>query len=345
MRHPENWRRGRRRPPTSHGSPPIHKPHWKWLIISYFFLGGLSAGSYVVATAAELFGRQEDRAVTRVGRYLALLALIPCPPLLILDLGRPERFLYMLRVIKLRSPMSIGTWGLLTFSQFTMLSAARQAASDGVTWGPFRVVKRLPSHLIGLFGAVFGFFVGGYTGVLLGATAVPLWARNARLLGPLFLCSALAAACSGISLVLALLPGRRHGSLQRLRRAEIVAATGELLAMIAMHFWSGHLGAPLTSGRLGRLHLGGSLWLGIVTPVLLHVVGNRLRLPHRLVTILASLASLAGGLTVKYVMVMAGQVSADDPGATFEFAGGSTPEPLTSDGHADRPESRIQAAP
>ena len=75
---PEARRRGRRRRHASYyGVPPIHKPHWKWLIISYFFLGGLSAGSYVVATVAELFGDRDDRDTVRVGRYLALLASSP----------------------------------------------------------------------------------------------------------------------------------------------------------------------------------------------------------------------------------------------------------------------------
>src|SRR4051812_12496931 len=117
MRHVDDaqGRQGRRRPTTYYGVPPIHKPHWHWLIVSYFFLGGLSGGSYVVASIADLFGHADDRETVRVGRYLALLALLPCPLLLVLDLGRPERFLHMLRVLKLRSPMSLGTWGLLSF--------------------------------------------------------------------------------------------------------------------------------------------------------------------------------------------------------------------------------------
>jgi len=286
-----------------------------------------------VATAAELFGAKEDRVVTRVGRYLALAAIIPCPPLLILDLGRPERFYTMLRVLKLRSPMSIGTWGLLGFSLFTMVSAAIQAVRDGLLGGPVAGLRRAPVRLWGGVGSVFGFLVGGYTGVLLGATAVPIWARNARLLGPLFLCSALASACSAISLVVAMLPGRRDGSLGRLHRAETMAATGELLMMAVIHLHSGRLGAPLTDGRLGRLHLGGALGLGIVAPLLLHEAGGRLGVPLRLVTVLASLCSLTGGFIVKYVMVMAGHVSADDPAATFEFAGGRMPQPAVRADH------------
>jgi formate-dependent nitrite reductase membrane component NrfD len=327
-------RRGRRRPYYYYGVPPIHKPHWHWLIISYFFLGGLSAGSSVVATVAELFGQPDDADTVRTGRYLALLALIPCPILLILDLGRPERFFNMLRVFKLRSPMSLGTWGLMGFGMFATLSAALQAARDGVPLPAqsAAVLRWLPGRLLGLVGAGPGFFVGGYTGVLLGATAVPLWAKNARLLGPLFLASALAAACAAISLVLALLPGQRKHALERLRRAETVAAVGELGLALAVHLHSGRLGAPLHEGPVGRLYLGGSLGLGIVVPLMLHQVGAALGLPDRLVAIVASLSSLVGGFIVKYAVVIAGHISADDPAATFEYAGGRSPDRLPESG-------------
>jgi formate-dependent nitrite reductase membrane component NrfD len=229
--------------------------------------------------------------------------------------------------------MSLGTWGLLGFSGFTMLSAAAQAAGDGLTRGPLALVGRSPTGVIGALGSGFGFFVGGYTGVLLGATAVPIWARNARLLGPLFLSSALATACSAIALVVALLPGRHAGPLHRLHRAELLAGGGELLLMAAIHRHSGPLGKPLHAGRLGRLHLIGSVGLGIIFPSLVHTVGGRLGLPLRFRTILASLATLTGGFIMKYAVVMAGHASADDPAATFELAGGTaTHEPTISAG-------------
>src|SRR6266568_718601 len=91
---------------TYYDYPALKQPFWRWEIIWYFFLGGLSAGCYVIATIASLFGSKEDRAVARTGYYLSLLALLPCPALLIKDLGRPERFLNMLRVFKVKSPMS-----------------------------------------------------------------------------------------------------------------------------------------------------------------------------------------------------------------------------------------------
>jgi hypothetical protein len=94
--------------PSYYDYPVLKKPVWGWEIIWYFFFGGLAAGCYVIASIAALFGSREDRATARTGYYLSLLALLPCPALLIKDLGRPERFLNMLRIFKVKSPMSIG---------------------------------------------------------------------------------------------------------------------------------------------------------------------------------------------------------------------------------------------
>src|SRR5437899_5717104 len=109
--------------PTYYDYPVLKAPLWRWEIIWYFFFGGLAAGCYVIASIASLFGSREDRAVARAGYYLSLLSLLPCPPLLIKDLGRPERFLHMLRIFKVKSPMSMGTWGLVSFSFFSGITA------------------------------------------------------------------------------------------------------------------------------------------------------------------------------------------------------------------------------
>ena len=303
-----------------HGVAPIHKPHWKWLITLYFFLGGIAGGSSVIAAISDLFGPRSDRSIVRAGRYVSALAMIPCPILLVLDLGRPTRFLHMLRVLKLRSPMSLGTWGLLVFGGLSSLSGLIQLAHDGFLGSAAGPLLRLPARAIGTLGGVFGFFVAGYTGVLLGATAVPLWARNARLLGPLFLSSAISASIGAVGLVLALVSRPARGTLERLRRAEMVSAAGELVLLGATHANAGPLGAPLTRGRLGVIHAVGSVGLGIVTPLALHVFASRLKVPALLRTIISSSLTMVGSLAVKYVIVMAGHASADDPRATFTFA-------------------------
>src|SRR5437899_9166614 len=172
--------------------PVLKQPVWRWEIVLYFFCGGLAAGCYLIASLASLFGSPEDRRVARAGYYLSLLALLPCPPLLIKDLGRPERFLNMLRIFKVKSPMSMGSWALFTFSLFSGAMAVMQAARDGIlgNWWGARLLAALPQKLIALQGMGFAAFLGGYTGVLLAATSIPLWSRS-KLLGAIFISSAM----------------------------------------------------------------------------------------------------------------------------------------------------------
>jgi formate-dependent nitrite reductase membrane component NrfD len=328
------WEDGRRRGrsvgdaarTSYYGTPVIHKPHWKWLIITYFFLGGLSGASYLVAGIADLFGGREGRAIARAGRYLSLAALLPSPLLLILDLGRPERFYNMLRVIKLRSPMSVGTWGLMTFGVFCTLSALTEAARDGLL-GRDTVAARLlgavPTRPLAALGTGPAFFVGGYTGVLLAATAVPLWTKNHLLLGPLFLTSALSNATAAIGLLLAMARGASDRTLARLERLDCLALIGELGLLLAMRAnLGGKLARPMTRGHLGRVYRWGVLGLGIIAPLALQAAALARPAAGRSSTIpLAAPLVLAGGYLLRYVVVMAGRRSADDPHATFELAG------------------------
>src|SRR5262249_35318992 len=153
------------------------------------------------------------------------------PVLLILDLKRPGRFLNMLRVFKFRSPMSVGVWGLVTFSGFSAASAILQAAQDGLldTAPALALLTRLlPGRMIALLGIVPAFFLGGYTGVLLAATAVPLWTRRYLLMGPLFLSSALSTGTAAVALVLSLSRGASHRTIQRLERLDVLAMLAEL---------------------------------------------------------------------------------------------------------------------
>lgn len=308
-----------------YGVPPIHKPHWKWLIVFYFFFGGIAGAAYAVAAIADAAGPTGDRAVGRAGRYLSLAALLPSPILLILDLGRPERFYLMLRVVKLRSPMSVGTWGLTAFSGFCALSAAVQAATDRrLGDGPLaHRLARLPAGPIGIVGTPVALFVAGYTGVLLAATAVPLWTKRAMLLGPLFLASAFSNAVAGIVLILALTPRTLRPTLRRLARLQMLALLVESAVFAA---WSEGLGTtsrPLIEGTTGRLVRHGVTGAGVAAPLVIQAAGGLL--PDRLarwLTLASSVLVLGGGFALRYAVVVAGGDSADDPAATFDLAGG-----------------------
>ncbi len=304
--------------------PLINKAHWSWEIVLYFFFGGLAGGSFLVSSLASLLGFEKDEAVIRAGRYVSFVSILISPVLLIKDLGRPERFLNMLRVLKLRSVMSIGTWAISTFGLFCSLATAHQAAKDGLlNWFPplARLMKALPIKVIDILGCLFGIVVASYTGVLLAATAVPVWARARTILGPLFFTSGLSTALAAISFILSL--GKRShnkNALERLERAEIIAATTELGLIAALAPTLGSLGKPLFKGRDGVLLLGGTVGFGLLTPLLLRL-GWKVahKSTPREVNMVASLLILVGGLILRYVWIDAGRTSADDPQATHDY--------------------------
>jgi protein NrfD len=184
-------------------------PHWRWLIIGYFFIGGIAGGSYFIAALLDLFGAPRDRLVARLGYYVALVGIVASAALLTVDLARPERFWHMLiqsergwPMFKWWSPMSIGSWGITLFGLFAFLSALGAIAEEGwVRWAPLR---RLHGGILGaiipILGGVLAFFVAGYTVVLLSVTNRSIWA-DTNLLGVLFLFSGASTAAATLILL------------------------------------------------------------------------------------------------------------------------------------------------
>ncbi|HEX6965108.1 MAG TPA: NrfD/PsrC family molybdoenzyme membrane anchor subunit [Gemmatimonadaceae bacterium] len=216
---------------------PIKEATWKWYIPIYFWLGGIAAGSWVAITAEDLTGAN-DRDVVRAGRYLALGSVLGGTALLVLDLGRRERFLNMLRIVRSRSAMSLGSWGLTEFGMFTGVAATLQALADGAL-GSHAALERLahgwPGRAVHVLGLPAALFVGSYTGVLLASTSTPAWAARTRVLGPLFLASGTASGISALGGVLGAMGGARPGVHRRLARAEMAALAAELALAMASH--------------------------------------------------------------------------------------------------------------
>src|SRR2546428_12982257 len=308
------------KPSTYYGIPLIKKAHWGWQIYLYFFLGGIAGGSYLVSTLAHLLGK--DSKLVRSGRYLSFACLLASPILLIMDLGRPERFHHMLRILKFRSPMSLGTWALSAFGMFCGLTTAHQVAKDGLlNWFPLaaRLFKALPVKVIEVFGSFFGLVVASYTGVLLSSTAVPIWARARHILGPLFLTSGLSTALASLSLILSL--GRRNRqTLEKVERAELAVMTTELGLICALPVVLGSLAKPLLKGKTAVFFGAGTIGGGLLLPLLARLGWELTKKPTpRGLNIGASLLVLAGGLILRYVWVVVGRASADDPQATHRY--------------------------
>ncbi|HLG70422.1 MAG TPA: NrfD/PsrC family molybdoenzyme membrane anchor subunit [Chloroflexota bacterium] len=286
---------------TYYGLPVLKRPHWKWEIVLYFWIGGIAAGASVIAAIADLFGDEEDRRAAKAGRLIALPLMAVAPALLIKDLGRPERFLNMLRVFKVKSPMSMGTWGLTTFGTFAGLSAFLELL-------PFHGLRKLA----GLLGAPFALFVGGYTGVLISATAIPIWFKNRLLWGPTFLASAFSTGIAAVQAALAL----AGTPSEKLHQADTLALAAEAGLLGSSLTRLGDAGAPLTKGRWSTLFLPGALGLGVGLPLLLGLFRG-----GRTLALIRSLCVLVGGLALRACVIYAGKDSADDPQAYFALTG------------------------
>jgi formate-dependent nitrite reductase membrane component NrfD len=287
----------------------LQSPHWPFLIDVYFFLGGLAGGAFVFATAAQILNPRRYRDVVRVGYYLALAALIPCPLILIVDLGVPSRFLNMLMRFNIDSPMSMGAWALLGFSACAFLAALFTFLEDIGRSRDLALRKRLA----GVIGSAFGFFLAAYPGVLLGATARPLWIEG-HALGALFLAVGASTGAAAMALILMLMGRRAADQVASLRLMTVVALVVQILAVVvfvASVQASGSVAATsalklLTDGRFAMLFWGGAIVAGSVLPLFLGLVSLRRRSFG--LTALTSILVLVGGFLVKYVIMAAGQV-------------------------------------
>jgi formate-dependent nitrite reductase membrane component NrfD len=321
--HPETD--AKRRKGNYYGIPPIKRAHWTWQIPLYFWIGGIGAGVHLFSTMAQILGHK-DQALTRASRYTVLGTMVVSPVLLIWDLGRPERFYNMLRILKLRSPMSTQSWSVFAFGNLGGLIAVRQAADDGLLGTDNLIVKLarlIPARLLSLLALPIGLNVGSNTGNLIAATSVPIWARNWLFMGPTFLTSGLSTSLSWLSLVLHLTRSGEEKTLRALHRAEkttLIIEAGLMAASLArMSRWS----KPLFSREVAPLFLGGTLIGGILAPMAL-LFGRE----SRSKSLLASVLALAGGLAFRFAIIQAGRKSADDPEAYFTFASGeSAPKP------------------
>jgi protein NrfD len=286
-------------------------PEWGWLVILYFFFGGIAGGSYALAALIHLFGALEDRPLARLGFYIAFPAVLLCGPLLIVDLTRPERFWHMviqsergLPMFKWWSPMSVGSWALMLFGAFAFLSFLASLAEDGRLASGLRALHRgLLGRVLVTIGAIFAFFLASYTGVLLSVTNRPIWA-DTNLLGLLFLLSGASSAAA----LLILLAGRRRAtlpeSLRSLYRFDDWVMLLELLVLVVLVV---SLGAVATAwlNAWGLLLFVGVVLAGILLPLLLH----RAHFLGRLSIPAASLLVLLGSFVLRIVIVLSSEAA------------------------------------
>lgn len=291
----------------------LKPPVWRWEVASYFFFGGLSSGAYLVSRMADRFGGRAYADVARKGALIAALAALPCAPLLIMDLGDPNRFHHMLRVWKPSTPMNLGTWILSSYSPMAVLNYARHRFEEtGLTSSRAdlkmaNAAVRLAADILGIPLAVA---LAGYTGVLLSCSANPLWAQNIWL-GPLFSASALGTGAGSISLLMAMRGKNMHSAPARaLEKIDTLAHIAEAASYVAFVIRAGEQSRPLRSGSMGT-----TTWIGtaalIASEVVKHVpVSTKTK---RLTTVLSASLGLLAGVALRFSFVYGGHDAASDP--------------------------------
>ncbi|PYL82586.1 MAG: polysulfide reductase [Verrucomicrobia bacterium] len=286
------------RRPGYYGEPVVKPPVWTWEIPVYFFIGGLSGMAAVIALAGLIFHRND---LARAAMWLAAIGAVFAPVLLTADLGRPRLFLNMLRVFKYRSPMSVGAWIVSIFGACAIpgLIALELHALHVFSSGVDQFLKILAGLLIA-GSAFWGILLATYTGVLLGATAIPAW-----FLHRIFLPIHFGAAGLGSAAALLELLGHRIAPLN---------AIGFLAAGIETALW-----IWLEINRHGAadraLHAGHSGWLIRGSEILSGPLALILRLAN--LVPLAGISFLLGALINRFGWISAGKICARDPEAVF----------------------------
>jgi formate-dependent nitrite reductase membrane component NrfD len=272
-----------------HGFPLLKGTVWTWEIPAYFFVGGAAGAAALIGAVARRTGG--DEALVRDARWIAAAGAALSPPLLISDLGRPERFLNMLRVFKVQSPMSVGAWTLVAFSTFAGAAAFADLATRATD-------GRLPVRVVGdaaeMLSAATGMVLATYTGVLLGATAIPVWSTNARALPVHFGASGLGSAVSLLELL-----GHRTRALNAIGIGTALVETA-LAAHLALSTEPAL--AAIRNGPPANLARAAAILSGPV-PLALRLFAARSASARRL----AAAATIAGSMLTRTAWISAGR--------------------------------------
>jgi hypothetical protein len=280
----------RDRPTTYYDRPVVKPPIWKPEIPFYFFFGGLAGASAVLAAVSSFAGRPRLARRAWAGAFVGVTA---SPALLISDLGKPSRFMYMLRVFKVTSPMSLGAWLLAANGGVTTLGAARNLAQAERRGGAPEVAA-----------ALLGAPLSTYTAVLICNSTIPAWSEARREMPFVFAASS-AASAAGAAVITVPVEDARPA-----RRLGVAAALIEEAATMAMHRRLGPLASSYEEGAAGKFGTAARA-LTAAGAVLLAARGHR-----RSLAATGGALLLAGSVCKRWSVFKAGFQSAEDPAQT-----------------------------
>lgn len=280
-----------------YGRPVVKASPWAADIPAYFFLGGLAGACSILAAGADLTGRPTLRRCTRLGAAAAISCSFGA---LVHDLGRPSRFVNMLRVVKPTSPMSVGTWILSAYAPMVGVAAVAELLPPPTT--PVRGAAILMSRPAGIVAAGLGAAVATYTAVLIADTATPAW-HEARSELPFVFAASAATAAGGLGMI-----GASGADAAPARR---LAAGGALIELVVERRMERSMGLAAETLHTGRARA----WVRVATMLTgggaLGAVAFGAR--SRVASILSGVALMGGSLCMRFGIFEAGQASARDP--------------------------------
>ncbi len=294
-----------------YGIPMLKEPQWSWEIPIYFFVGGAAGAAAVIAEFAQMTGAETE--VVNDARTVAAIGAILSPALLVSDLGVPSRFLNMLRVFKVQSPMSVGVY-------IVSLFGPSATAAKIVNWARRNgsgTMLKIIEGTAGLFAALTGLGMATYTGVLIGATAIPVWNENIDTLPTHFALSGLAAGVSAIQLM-------GHEENRALRILGIAASAGETMEGMKLEMEKKPASEAIKKGLSGAItRLGGVLSGPLPLALRLAAIFTKDSRSKNLVRA-GSAASLAGSLLTRVGWIRAGHSSARDYRLPLQIPAGTS---------------------
>lgn len=287
--------------PTYYDRPMLQESVWSWTIPLYYYVGGLSGAAMALAAAAALKRSEDLDSFIHQAHWIGFTGTVLSGGLLIYDLGRPARFLNMLRVFRPTSPMNMGAWILSATGGTAFLTVALRRKC-----GPLGLI----GEAFGLLSGFFGLGLATYTGVLVANTAVPVWQSSRRSLPALFGSSAVASLGCAFDIF-----GVDHAAASGITRSfGIVGRSGELAAGFCMEREASRtpiVGRPLKRGVSGLMFRTSTLLTAV--SLVLAALPNRTRKKRIASGVLGSL----GSLLMRFSVESAGKASARDPRSSF----------------------------
>lgn len=286
--------------PTYYDRPLLNEPVWEWVIPLYYYAGGVTGAGLALGAATQVLGPKNAARLIRRCHWMGSIGACASGALLVFDLGRPSRFLNMLRVFRPTSPMNMGAW---------ILSGTAAASATAILLYGRRGELGIAGSVCSLGAGIFGLGLATYTGVLVANTAVPLWQESRRMLPALFGSSAMSSVGSLFEIL--------DGTTEERRIAKTFGAIGQLAEVAVAVVMEQQASVVPRVGEPLKRGLSGFMWKSAAALTITSAVLGLFPQRSRGKRIAAGVLGTLGSLMMRYAVAHAGVVSARDARASF----------------------------